>query len=167
MMIFRLQEIMIVTTLEILFSQFLVLGVGATYQQAEFRPETSVETTTFEVNLISNEPLMNGKLDWTVGAFYMDHEIENVIRGYRDDDLDGVFKYVCDASFANPNYCCEHDYGIPGRFDIFGPAADVDFLLMLFIGIFSVYAAQTTYSFSDTLRLVSGLRYSEDTLEQM
>ena len=74
------------------------LGAGATYQQAEFRPETSVvETTTFEVNLISNEPAMNGKLDWTVGAFYMDHEIENVIRGYRDDDLDGVFKYVCDA----------------------------------------------------------------------
>ncbi|MBR51676.1 MAG: TonB-dependent receptor, partial [Gammaproteobacteria bacterium] len=141
------------------------LGTGATYQQAEFRPETSlVETTTFEVNLISNEPLMDGKLDWTVGAFYMEHEIENVIRGYRDDDLDGVFKYVCDASFANPNYCYDHDYGIPGRFDIFGPNADVDFFTDAFPyrESFSVYA-QTTYSFSDTLRLVSGLRYSEDT----
>ena len=141
------------------------LGAGATYQQAEFRPETSVvETTTFEVNLISNEPAMNGKLDWTVGAFYMDHEIENVIRGYRDDDLDGVFKYVCDASFADSNYCYDHDYGIPGRFDIFGPAADVDFFTDAFPyrESISVYA-QTTYSFSDTFRLVSGLRYSEDT----
>ena len=141
------------------------LGVGATYQQAEFRPETSlVETTTFEVNLISNEPALDGKLDWTVGAFYMDHEIENVIRGYRDDDLDGVFKYVCDASFADPSYCYDHDYGIPGRFDIFGPAADVDFFTDAFPyrESLSVYA-QTTYSFSETFRLVSGLRYSEDT----
>ena len=141
------------------------LGAGATYQQAEFRPETSlVETTTFEVNLISNEPAMDGKLDWTVGAFYMDHEIENVIRGYRDDDLDGVFKYVCDASFADPSYCYDHDYGIPGRFDIYGPTADVDFFTDAFPyrESLSVYA-QTTYSFSDTFRLVSGLRYSEDT----
>ena len=141
------------------------LGAGATYQQAEFRPETSlVETTTFEVNLISNEPALDGKLDWTVGAFYMDHEIENVIRGYRDDDLDGVFKYVCDASFADSSYCYDHDYGIPGRFDIFGPAADVDFFTDAFPyrESLSVYA-QTTYSFSDTFRLVSGLRYSEDT----
>ena len=141
------------------------LGTGATYQQAEFRPETSlVETTTFEVNLISNEPALDGKLDWTVGAFYMDHEIENVIRGYRDDDLDGVFKYVCDASFADPSYCYDHDYGIPGRFDIFGPAADVDFFTDAFPyrESLSVYA-QTTYSFSETFRLVSGLRYSEDT----
>ena len=141
------------------------LGSGATYQQAEFRPETSVvETTTFEINLISNEPAMDGKLDWTVGAFYMDHEIENVIRGYRDDDLDGVFKYVCNASFADPDYCYEHDYGIPGRFDIFGPAADVDFFTdaVPYRESLSVYA-QTTYSFTDTFRLVSGLRYSEDT----
>ena len=141
------------------------LGSGATYQQAEFRPETSVvETTTFEINLISNEPAMDGKLDWTVGAFYMDHEIENVIRGYRDDDLDGVFKYVCNASFADPDYCYEHDYGIPGRFDIFGPAADVDFFTdaVPYRESLSVYA-QTTYSFSDTFRLVTGLRYSEDT----
>ncbi len=141
------------------------LGAGATYQQAEFRPETSVvETTTFEVNLISNEPAMNGNLDWTVGAFYMEHEIENVIRGYRDDDLDGVFKYVCDEPFADPNYCYTHDFGIPGRFDIFGPSADVDFFTDAFPyrESLSVYA-QTTYSFSDTFRLVSGLRYSEDT----
>ena len=56
---------------------------GTTYQRAEFTPETSlVETKTFEINLVSNEPLW-GSLDWTVGAFYMEHDIENHIRGYR------------------------------------------------------------------------------------
>ena len=58
------------------------LGADATYQRAEFTPETSlVETKTFEINLVSNEPAMNGKLDWTIGAFYMEHDIENHIRG--------------------------------------------------------------------------------------
>ena len=53
----------------------------STYQRSEYRFETSdVKTKTFEINLISNEPLIDGKLDWTVGAFYMDHEIENHIR---------------------------------------------------------------------------------------
>ena len=51
---------------------------GTTYQRAEFTPETSlVETKTFEINLVSNEPLW-GSLDWTVGAFYMEHDIENL-----------------------------------------------------------------------------------------
>ena len=143
------------------------LGSDATYQRAEFRPETSlVDTTTFEINLVSNEPIMDGKLDWTVGAFYMNHEIENHIRGYRDDDLDGVIKYDCNESFADPNYCYQHDYGIPGRFDIFGPNADVDFITDAFPSreSYSVYV-QTTYSLDDRSRLVSGLRYSEDTFK--
>ena len=82
------------------------LGDGATYQRAEFRPETSlVDTTTFEINLVSNEPAVGGKLDWTIGAFYMDHEIENHIRGYRDNDLDGELQYVCGEPFARNDYC--------------------------------------------------------------
>jgi iron complex outermembrane receptor protein len=143
------------------------LGSDATYQRAEFRPETSlVDTTTFEINLVSNEPIMDGKLDWTVGAFYMNHEIENHIRGYRDDDLDGVIKYDCNESFADLNYCYQHDYGIPGRFDIFGPNADVDFITDAFPSreSYSVYV-QTTYSLDDRSRFVSGLRYSEDTFK--
>ena len=84
------------------FGRQLVLSIpgfaGVTYPQAEFNPETSlVDTTTFEVNLISNEPLMDGKLDWTVGAFFMEHEIENHIRGYVDetgaDDNNGELIY--------------------------------------------------------------------------
>ena len=42
----------------------------ASYPYAEYRFETSlVETTTFEINLVSNEPLMDEGLDWTFGAF--------------------------------------------------------------------------------------------------
>ena len=140
------------------------LGAGATYQRAEFRPETSVvDTTTLEINLISNEPIED-RLDWTVGLFYIDHEIENVIRGYRDDDFDGRLKYLCSESFADPNYCYEHDYGFPGMFDIFGPGADVDFFTDAFPTreSFSIYG-QTTLYVSETFRIVSGLRYSEDT----
>ena len=141
------------------------LPAGSTYQRAEFTPETSlVDTSTFEINLVSNEPALNGKLDWTVGAFYMDHEIENVIRGYRDDDLDGRIIYLCGESFADPSYYYDHDYGIPGRFDIFGPIAEVDFFTDANPSreSYSVYA-QTTYSLSDAFRIISGLRYSEDT----
>ena len=139
------------------------LGAGATYQRAEFRPETSlVDTTTFEINLISNEPALDGKLDWTVGAFYMDHEIENHIRGYRDNDLDGELRYVCGEPFAISSYCYTHDYGIPGRFDVF--EAEFDFVTDAYPSreSYSVYG-QTTYSVNDDFRFVSGVRYSEDT----
>ena len=135
------------------------------YPMAEFRPETSlVETTTFEINLVSNEPALGGKLDWTVGAFFMEHEIENHIRGYVDNDQNGVIRYECSEAFADPSYCYEHDYGIPGRFDVY--SAEFDFVTDAFPSreSKSVYI-QTTYSFSDTFRLISGLRYSDDTFK--
>ena len=128
----------------------------ASYPYAEFRFETSlVETTTFEMNLVSSEPLMDGKLDWTFGAFYLKHKIENHIRGYVDNDLDGEFKYVCDEPFANPNYC----FNI-GE-DPFG--ADFDFVTDAFPEreSFSIYG-QTTYMISDISRLISGIRFTED-----
>ncbi len=141
------------------------LGADSTYQMAEFNPETSlVDTTTFEINLVSNEPVLDGKLDWTIGAFYMEHEIENHIRGYRDNDLDGNIRYVCGEPFADPSYCYTHDYGIPGRFDVF--AAEFDFVTDAYPSreSYSIYG-QTSYSVSDTLRLISGIRYSKDTFE--
>ena len=141
------------------------LGSDAVYQRAEFNPETSiVDTTTFEINLISNEPILNGKLDWTIGAFYMEHEIENTIRGYRDNDLSGQLRYLCGESFANPAYCYTHDYGIPGRFDVF--AAEWDFVTdaLPTRESYSIYG-QGTYSVSDDFRLVAGMRYSEDTFK--
>jgi iron complex outermembrane receptor protein len=141
------------------------LGSDAVYQRAEFNPETSiVDTATFEINLISNEPILNGKLDWTIGAFYMEHEIENTIRGYRDNDLSGQLRYLCGESFANTAYCYTHDYGIPGRFDVF--AAEWDFVTdaLPTRESYSIYG-QGTYSVSDDFRLVAGMRYSEDTFK--
>tara|TARA_B100001093_G_scaffold515000_2_gene590329 strand:- start:74 stop:2386 length:2313 start_codon:yes stop_codon:yes gene_type:complete len=139
------------------------LGADATYQRAEFNPETSkVDTKTFEINLISNDPALDGKLDWTVGAFYMEHEIENHIRGYRDNDDNPAFKYVCGEPFADPAYCYQHDTSDP--FAVFG--ADFDFVTDAYPSreSYSIYA-QTTYSMTDTARLVSGLRYSKDTFK--
>ena len=138
------------------------LGGGATYQRAEFAPETSiVETNTFEINLVSNEPIF-GALDWTVGAFYMEHDIENHIRGYRDNNNDGQITYECSSPLAVIGSCYEHDYGIPGRFAVYD--AEYDFVTDAFPNreSYSIYA-QTTYSFNDDFRLVSGIRYSEDT----
>jgi len=147
------------------YGRQLVLSIpgfaGQTYPKAEFNPETSlVDTTTFEVNLISNEPLLNGKLDWTVGAFFMEHEIENHIRGYVDNDGNGEIIYVCTEPFANPNYCFDVNGSDPWFFFEF------DFVTDAFPTreSFSVYA-QTTYSFSDQLRLISGLRYIDDEAE--
>ena len=137
------------------------LGDGATYQRAEFRPETSlVDTTTFEINLVSNEPAVGGKLDWTIGAFYMDHEIENHIRGYRDNDLDGELQYVCGEPFARNDYC--FTVGGPDPWFFF----EFDFVSDAFPKreSFSVYG-ETTYSVSDEFRILSGIRYSDDEVE--
>ena len=141
----------------------------STYQRSEYRFETSdVKTKTFEINLISNEPLIDGKLDWTVGAFYMDHEIENHIREYLDEydstanaaGQDGILKYVCGEPFADPNYCVDSaNLG----FGAYGSAAELGFVTDAFperrsLSIFG----QTTYSFDDDLRLISGFRYTRD-----
>ena len=126
------------------------------YPMAEFRPETSlVETTTVEVNLISNEPALDGKLDWTVGVFFLDHKIENHIRGYVDNDQNGEIQYECSEPFARSDYC----FTVGG--DPF--AAEFDFVTDAFpnresISIFG----ETTYSLSENTRLISGLRYTED-----
>ena len=147
-------------------------GVSS-YPYAEYRFETSlVETTTFEINLVSSEPLMDGKLDWTLGAFYMEHEIQNKIREYisRDDDIP---EYVCSEPFANssvPGTAATNSVGGNGTatcFVVGGSVptylAELGFVTDAFPSreSLSVYG-QTTYSYSDNLRLVSGLRYTED-----
>ena len=149
-----------------------LIGVS-TYQRSEYRFETSdVKTKTFEINLISNEPLIDGKLDWTVGAFYMDNEIENHIREYLDEynsttnaaGQDGVFKYVCGEPFADPNYCVDPNTGFgAGQTNPYAASTEFGFITDAFperrsLSIFG----QTTYSFDDDLRLISGFRYTRD-----
>ena len=136
---------------------------GLPYIAAEYRPETSlVETKTFEVNLISNEPLF-GFIDWILGAFYFDHEIENHIYEVKDvnnvklvDQMDGKF-----TPYTHDPICSTNPFaGV--CFAAFG--AELGFISDAFPTreSQSIYG-QATLNISDDTRIVSGFRYTEDT----
>jgi iron complex outermembrane receptor protein len=142
---------------------------SATYGRAEYLPETSeVKTETLEINLISNEPILDGKLDWVLGAFYMNHEIENHIREYLDKhdpnnfpfDSANSIQYECGSIYALPSpNCFNTSTGDPY-------VAEFGFVTDAFPTrkSKSIYG-QTTYSISDTLRFISGFRWTEDIFE--
>lgn len=113
-------------------------------QISAFNPEINIQTTyTQEINVISNEPLFD-KLDWIVGAFYLDTDIDITIREELDVDRNGVLD------------------GYAGTFpEVFG--GDRGFISDSNPKrkSFSVYG-QTTYPLSDTIRLITGLRYTND-----
>lgn len=114
---------------------------------SEFDPETNVqETITQEINLISNEPLF-GKLDWIVGAFYLDTEVDILIREELDQNGNGVLD-----GFAN---------SFPA---VFG--GDVGFVSDSNPSreSLSIYG-QTTLAISDQTRLITGLRYTIDEVD--
>jgi iron complex outermembrane receptor protein len=135
---------------------------GIPYIPAEYRPETSVvDTTTFEVNLISNEPL-NGKIDWILGALYFDHEIANSIYEVKDvnnikqvDQIDGVYTpYVHDPVCATDPFAgvCFAAYDAElGFVSEAYPTRESK----------SLYG-QATYNVRDDMRFIFGLRYTED-----
>ena len=135
------------------------LWAGLPYIRAEFNPETSiVETKTLELNMISNEPAF-GKLDWIVGLFYFDHEIENYI--YEFKDVNNVFDIgLADGQFTP----YVHNPECPACFAVYG--AEVGFISNAFPTreSYSIYG-QTTLSVTDKFRLISGLRYTEDKAE--
>ena len=135
------------------------LWAGLPYIRAEFNPETSiVETKTLELNMISNEPAF-GKLDWIVGLFYFDHEIENYI--YEFKDVNNVFDIgLADGQFTP----YVHNPECPACFAVYG--AEVGFISNAFPTreSYSIYG-QTTLSVTDKFRLISGLRYTEDKVE--
>jgi iron complex outermembrane receptor protein len=116
-------------------------------QVSEFNPENNVQTTfTQEVNIISNEPLFDN-VDWIVGAFYLDTEIEITIREELDAGRDGVLDgYV-------PSFPAVFG-GDRGFISDSNPKRES----------VSVYG-QTTYHISDTTRLITGLRYTHDEVE--
>ena len=135
---------------------------GIPYIPAEYRPETSVvDTTTFEVNLISNEPL-NGKIDWILGALYFDHEIANSIYEVKDvnnikqvSQIDGVYTpYVHDPVCATNPFAgvCFAAYDAElGFVSEAYPTRESK----------SLYG-QATYNVRDDMRFIFGLRYTED-----
>ncbi|PKG97246.1 TonB-dependent receptor [Paraglaciecola sp. MB-3u-78] len=116
-------------------------------QISVFNPEINIQTTfTQELNVISKEPLF-GKLDWIVGAFYLDTDIEITIREELDVGRDGVL-----------------DGYVPSFPAVFG--GDRGFISdsnpqresLSFYG-------QTTYPLSESVRLITGLRYTKDEVE--
>ena len=135
---------------------------GFPYNRAEYRPETSlVETTTLEVNLISNEPLF-GNIDWILGAFYFDHEIENSIYEVKDVNnnkqaalMDGQF-----TPYTHAPVCATNPFeGICfAAFD-----AELGFVSEAYPSreSQSLYG-QATVNIDDQNRIVFGLRYTED-----
>jgi len=111
---------------------------------SEYSPETNKQTTrTLEVNIISNEALF-GSVDWIVGAFYLDTEINISIRegldSNRNGQLDGYAESFPEVFGGDVGFVSD---ARPQRESI------------------SLYG-QTTWSFNDSTRLITGLRYTED-----
>ena len=112
---------------------------------------------------------MDGKLDWAVGVFYMNHEIENHIREYLDKGANTIpaspandILYECGSVYAlaAPN-CFDPATGDPYTADL-GFVTDA----LPTRESKSIYA-QTTYSFDESLRLISGFRWTEDIFESL
>ena len=135
---------------------------GFPYNRAEYRPETSlVETTTFEINLISNEPLF-GHTDWILGAFYFDHEIENNIYEVKDVNnnkqaalMDGQF-----TPYVHAPICASNPFAGPcfAAYD-----AELGFVSEAYPTreSQSIYG-QATVNLDESNRVIFGLRYTED-----
>ena len=135
---------------------------GFPYNRSEYRPETSVvETSTFEINLISNEPLF-GNIDWILGAFYFDHEIDNNIYEVKDvnnnkqaDLMDGQFTPYTHAPICATNPLegiCYAAYDAElGFVSEAYPTRESQ----------SVYG-QATVNINEANRVVFGMRYTED-----
>ena len=140
------------------------------YVGVEFNPESQLqETTTFEVNLISNEAWL-GTFDWIVGAFYLDQEIEGHIREFLDDNFNGVY----DGTFTDPYFNTSYANMFPASMlpsgltagAIPGGSGDWGFMSDNYPTreSYSVYG-QTTYNAADNLRFIAGARYTDDSVD--
>ena len=111
-----------------------------------FDPETNRQKTfTQELNIISSEPLF-GKLDWVAGVFYLDTEVDILIREYIDFNTDGTYGPGTVTVEEILNFGGEVGFISDSK-----PERDS----------VSVYG-QGTFNLTDRLRLVGGLRYTED-----
>ena len=116
-------------------------------QISVFNPEINIQTTfTQELNVISKDPLF-GKLDWIVGAFYLDTDIEITIREELDVGRDGVLDGYA-TTFP------EVFGGDRGFISDSKPQRES----LSFYG-------QTTYPISEDIRLITGLRFTKDEVE--
>ena len=111
-----------------------------------FDPEVNrQETFTQEFNLISSAPLFD-RLDWAAGVFYLDTRVDILLREYIDFNTDGIYGPGTVTVEQVLNFGGEVGFISNSR-----PERDS----------ISVYG-QGTYHLGDRLRLVGGLRYTED-----
>ena len=123
-----------------------LINQGIFLLPAIFDPETNRQKTfTQELNLISSEPLF-GRLDWTAGVFYLDTEVDILIREYIDFNVDGTYGPGTVTVEEVLNFGGEVGFISDSK-----PERDS----------VSVYG-QGTFHLSDNLRLVAGLRYTDD-----
>ena len=116
-------------------------------QISAFNPEINIQTTyTQELNVISKEPMF-GKLDWIVGVFYLDTDIEITIREELDVGRDGVLD----------GYATTFPEVFGGDRGFISDAKPQRESLSLY--------GQTTYPISEAFRLITGLRYTKDEVE--
>ena len=110
-----------------------------------FNPETNRQKTiTQEINLISAEPAF-GKLDWVAGVFYLDTEVDISILERLDFGFDGVFDPFTEEQIRN------FEPVDAGFISDAKPEREST----------SIYG-QGTWNFTDTWRMLGGLRYTED-----
>lgn len=108
--------------------------------------DQNTEIFTQEFNLISNT---DGRLDWLVGAFYMDFDNFRFFDDYRDVDGDGVIDFFKDDNGdGRPN---------DASFRSKTPAIRTSY---------SVYA-EGTYHITDDFRITAGLRYTDDEIDAL
>ena len=123
-----------------------LINQGIFLLPAIFDPETNRQKTfTQELNLISSEPLF-GRLDWTAGVFYLDTEVDILIREYIDFNVDGTYGPGTVTVEEVLNFGGEVGFISDSK-----PERDS----------VSVYG-QGTFHLTDSLRLVAGLRYTDD-----
>ena len=123
-----------------------LINQGIFLLPAIFDPETNRQKTfTQELNLISAEPLF-GRLDWVAGVFYLDTEVDILIREYIDFNVDGTYGPGTVTVEEVLNFGGEVGFISDSK-----PERDS----------VSVYG-QGTFHLTDSMRLVAGLRYTDD-----
>ena len=113
---------------------------------AAVEPATNNQQTfTQELNLISAEPLF-GRLNWVAGVFYLDTSVKATFNEYIDFNTDGMYGPDTVTVEEVLNFGGEVGFisdSRPERASISG-------------------YGQATYNLNEHLRLVAGLRYTED-----
>ena len=115
-----------------------------TLMPSYFNPEIEKQDTiTHELFFVSNDLLFD-KIDWMAGIFYLDTEVDIEIREELDLNFDGSFE----------------PYSVQ---DVLDGTAEVGFISdsKPKRESYSVYG-RGTYNISDEVRLIAGLRYTED-----